>query len=123
MATAHPLVAQAGNFTAPANTEHGVLQVLRASFRGAASCSRSSSAMRSRPVATFNAIWRSVEPAVGIEQPSHALVAPCADTGFKDLQLRKLCDELSLDAGDFRWFMQLHIERQVRFPCRGCAQS
>ncbi|MEU3331646.1 hypothetical protein ACF046_04770 [Glutamicibacter creatinolyticus] len=33
-ATAHPLVAQAANFTAPANTEHGVLQVLRASLQG-----------------------------------------------------------------------------------------
>jgi len=27
-------VAQAANFTAPANTEHGVLQVLRASLQG-----------------------------------------------------------------------------------------
>ncbi|GAA1408080.1 hydrolase [Glutamicibacter uratoxydans] len=30
MANAHPLVAEAANFTAPANTEHGVLQVLSA---------------------------------------------------------------------------------------------
>lgn len=34
MANAHPLVAQAANFTAPANTEHGVLQVLSAYLDG-----------------------------------------------------------------------------------------
>ncbi len=34
MANAHPLVAEAANFTAPANTEHGVLQVLRAYLEG-----------------------------------------------------------------------------------------
>ncbi|WP_279630072.1 hypothetical protein [Glutamicibacter nicotianae] len=32
-ATAHSLVVQAANFTAPANTEHGALQALRASFQ------------------------------------------------------------------------------------------
>lgn len=37
MANAHPLVAQAANFTAPANTEHGVLQVLRAYLEGRSS--------------------------------------------------------------------------------------
>ncbi|MGO2618897.1 Cof-type HAD-IIB family hydrolase [Glutamicibacter ardleyensis] len=34
MANAHPVVAAAANFTAPANTEHGVLQVLRAYLEG-----------------------------------------------------------------------------------------
>ncbi|KSU64197.1 HAD family hydrolase [Arthrobacter sp. NIO-1057] len=34
MANAHPEVAQAANFRAPANTEHGVLQVLRAYLDG-----------------------------------------------------------------------------------------
>ncbi len=34
MANAHPDVAAAANFTAPANTEHGVLQVLRAYLEG-----------------------------------------------------------------------------------------
>ncbi len=34
MANAHPDVAAAANFTAPANTEHGVLQVLRAYLDG-----------------------------------------------------------------------------------------
>ncbi|MGP9784435.1 HAD family hydrolase [Arthrobacter sp. MYb211] len=34
MANAHPVVAAAANFTAPANTEHGVLQVLRAYLQG-----------------------------------------------------------------------------------------
>jgi len=34
MANAHPEVAAAANFTAPANTEHGVLQVLRAYLDG-----------------------------------------------------------------------------------------
>lgn len=34
MANAHPEVAAAANFTAPANTEHGVLQVLRAYLEG-----------------------------------------------------------------------------------------
>ena len=37
MANAHPQVAQAANFTAPANTEHGVLQVLRAYLEGRSS--------------------------------------------------------------------------------------
>lgn len=37
MANAHPQVAAAAKFTAPPNTEHGVLQVLRAYLKGATS--------------------------------------------------------------------------------------